>query len=217
MQRLANPIAAPDVTTQYFVVGTDAYNCFSQRGDITILVHPKPQFAIQDSLIVAQKGDVHPITTTGSDNITSWLWTPSYGLSCNDCAQPVLTAIKTITYKGIASTDYGCTDTSTIKVHVLCNGSKIYIPSGFSPNHDGKNDWFYVVSNIDNPIRSMIIYSRNGDRVFAKTNFFTNNATQGWDGNVNGIPASEGVYVYRIEILCNDEVVPLTGTITLLR
>ena len=213
----ANPIAAPDVTTQYFVVGTDAHNCFSQRGDIIILVHPKPDFAIQDSLIVAQKGDVHVITTTGSDNITSWLWTPSYGLSCNNCAQPVLTALKTITYMGIASTDYGCTDTSTIKVHVLCNGSKIYIPSGFSPNHDGKNDWFYVVSSIDNPIRSMIIYSRNGDHVFAKTNFFTNNATQGWDGNVNGLPASEGVYVYRIEILCNDEVVPLTGTITLLR
>ena len=213
----ANPIATPDLTTQYFVVGRDKYNCFSQRGDITIQVHPKPQFTIHDSLIIAQKGDVHPLATTGSDNITSWLWTPSYGLSCNDCAQPVVTAVKTTTYRGVASTDYGCTDTATIRVHVLCNQSKIYIPSGFSPNRDGKNDWFYVMSNIDNPIRSMIVYSRNGDRVFAKTNFVTNNPAQGWDGNVSGIPASEGVYVYRIEILCNDEVVPLTGTITLLR
>ncbi len=214
---VASPIATPDSTTQYFVTAGDKYNCFSQRSDITILVHPKPKFTVYDSLIVAQKGDVHLLTTTGSDNITSWLWTPSIGLSCNDCAQPVLTAVKTAIYRGIASTDYGCADTATLKVHVLCNQSKIYIPSGFTPNRDGKNDWFYVMSNIDNPIRSMMIYSRNGNKIFAKTNFVTNNPTSGWDGNFNGVPASEGVYVYRIEIICNDEIVPLTGTITLLR
>ncbi len=196
---------------------TDVHHCFSQLGDITIVVHPKPQFKIKDSLIVAQKGDVNFIATTSSDNVTGWLWAPSLRLSCSNCAHPVLTAIKTTTYTGIASTDYGCTDTGTIQVHVLCNQNKIYISSGFTPNRDGRNDWFYVMSNIDNPVRSIVIYSRNGDLVFVKTNAFTNNTMQGWDGNYNGIPASEGVYVYRIEIMCNNEVVPLTGTITLLR
>ncbi len=213
----ASPLASPDVTTQYFVTGTDKHHCFSQRGEITVNVYPRPQVNISDSFIIAEKGDVNLLQTTGSDNIASWLWSPPAGLSCNDCPQPLSTANKTITYTAVVYTDHGCSDTDKITIQVLCNQNKIFIPTGFTPNHDGTNDFFFVKSSTDNPIRSFSIYSRNGERIFLKTNTVTNNPAQGWDGTYKSIPISGGVYIYRIEILCNDEVIPFTGTITLLR
>ncbi len=214
---VANPYASPDQTTDYIVTGTDAHLCFTQTGAVTVNVYPNPQFDITDSLIVAEKGDVKLLATTGNPSIVSWNWSPAIGLSCADCPQPTLTANNTITYTAIATTDHGCSDTDIIKVHVLCNQNKIYIPTGFTPNQDGKNDWFYVMSNIDNPIRSFTVYARNGDRVFQKTNIVSNNPSQGWNGMKDGVMLSNGTYVYRIEIVCNDEVVPFTGTITLMR
>ncbi len=214
---VATPFASPVETTTYSVTGSDKHHCFSQDGSVTIIVYPKPLFSIHDSLIVAQKGDVNPIVTTGTPNIESWRWSPSFGLSCYNCAQPVSTAVKTVTYRAVATTEHGCTAEDQISIHVLCNESKIYIPTGFTPNGDGKNDRWYVLSSIDNPIRSLIIYGRNGQQVFSKSNSLTNVAAQGWDGMYNGVPASAGVYVYRIEVLCNNAVVPLTGTVTLLR
>ncbi len=213
----ASPIASPTETTTYSVTGTDKHHCFSQVGGLTLKVYPNPIFSIHDSLIIAQKGDVNLIATTGTTNIETWQWSPPLGLSCTDCPQPLSTAIKSITYTAAASTDHGCTATDQVTIHVLCNGSKIYFPTGFTPNGDGKNDRWYVISSIDNPVHSFSIWSRSGQRVFYKTNSITNNPTQGWDGMFNGVPASAGVYIYRVEVVCNGEVVPYTGTVTLLR
>lgn len=41
----------------------------------------------------------------------------------------------------------------------------------------------------------LIVYNRWGQVLFE-----TGNATDGWDGTVNGQPAVEGTYVYRLEI-----------------
>ena len=213
----ANPYASPRQTTKYIVTGQDKYHCFSQRGEVLVIVHPKPVFSIDSSLFIAQKGDINLLQTTGSDDIVSWQWSPLVGLSCTDCAQPYLTAVKSLTYTAIAATDYGCTDTDKVSIHVLCNQSKIYIPTAFTPNNDGRNDWFYVMSSIDNPVVSFAIYNRNGERLFSKTNILSNAPSQGWNGVYKGQPVSQDTYIYRIEMKCNDEVVPLMGTVTVVR
>ena len=213
----ASPLASPGATTTYTVTGTDKHHCFSQVGSLILNVYPNPVFSIHDSVLLVQKGDMNVIATTGTTDIESWQWSPSVGLSCNNCPQPVSTAIKTVTYNAVVTNNYGCTATDKITIHVLCNQNKIYIPSGFTPNGDGKNDKWYVMSSVDNLIRSFSIYGRNGEKVFSRTNSITNNATEGWNGMYNGIPVSSGVYVYRIEVMCNDAVIPFTGTVTLLR
>lgn len=54
--------------------------------------------------------------------------------------------------------------------------------------------------------------------MFEKTNTTPNNATDGWDGKINGKPLNSDVYVYIIEVLCaNNMVIPFKGNITLIR
>ena len=212
-----NPYASPDVTTQYTVTGSDSHHCFTQSKEVTVVVNPNPQFTILDSIIVAKKGDVNPINTTGSPDIIQWHWQPPQGLSCIDCPQPLSTAIETVTYTAVATTALGCTDTAHVSVHVLCNQNKIFIPSAFTPDGDGKNDYFYVLSDIQNPIKLFSIYARNGELLYSKSNIISNTATQGWDGTKNGARKAPGTYIYHVEVICNGEVVPFTGTVTLIR
>jgi hypothetical protein len=45
-----------------------------------------------------------------------------------------------------------------------------------------------------------------------------NDPSMGWDGMFKGQPASPDVYVYMMEIICeNNVVIPIKGDITLLR
>ena len=45
-----------------------------------------------------------------------------------------------------------------------------------------------------------------------------NDPTAGWDGRVRGVPASPDVYVYTVEVLCENQI-PYTykGNVTLLK
>ncbi len=215
---IANPVASPAQTTTYTVIGTDSHFCFQDSMPVTVNVYPIPQFDIVDTALYLTKGSAKLLTTSGSPDVVSWMWTPSAGLNCVSCAQPEVTAGgKDVTYYATATTEHGCSFTDNITVHVLCNNQRIVLPTGFTPNGDGKNDWFYVLSDVNNPIVSFSIFSRNGERVYQKKNGQCNVASDGWDGMYNGYRASPGVYVYRVEVKCNEEVIQLTGTITLLR
>lgn len=70
----------------------------------------------------------------------------------------------------------------------------LFMPDAFSPNGDGVNDSFAPKGQFVDKSR-MIVYNRWGQVLFE-----TNNAMEGWDGTVNGQPAVEGTYVYRVEI-----------------
>ncbi|WP_206106542.1 PKD domain-containing protein [Ilyomonas limi] len=214
---ISNPVASPEVPTTYTVTGTDNKRCFSQTGSVIVNVHPNPEVTITNNDLVVEKGSQNVIITTGSSNILKWYWYPSIGLSCTDCPQPILDAQKAMTYNAVVYADFGCTDTAQLTVHVLCDQSKIYIPSAFTPNGDGKNDRFYVISSVDNPVRSFVIYNRAGEMLFNKRGNITNYSSEGWDGTYKGKPVPSGTYIYRIEVKCNDAVVPFTGTITLIR
>lgn len=69
--------------------------------------------------------------------------------------------------------EYGCTATSSSDVSAP---STIYVPTAFSPNGDGINDYFRVVGNSIEDFE-MSIYNRWGQRVF-----FSNDVDEGWSG-----------------------------------
>ncbi len=212
-----NPVATPAETTTYTVTASDSFHCFTEMGTVAVEVHQNPEVRISTPLIEVEQGAQYVIGTTASENISRWMWYPANGLSCADCPQPVATAANNITYTAVAYTGYGCTDTATFTIHILCNSSRIYIPTGFTPNGDGRNDRFYIQSSSNAPLRSFTIFSRTGSRVFVKQHGVTNNTADGWDGTYNGVQMPAGVYVFMAEVICNGEPVPLKGTITLLR
>ena len=89
--------------------------------------------------------------------------------------------------------DKGACATGQIVVYVKQRG-EIIIPTGFSPNNDGINDYFEVVNLEDyNNVQCKII-NRWGGSVY-ETNDYLNN----WDGSgVNDKPLPDGTYFYEI-------------------
>ena len=86
----------------------------------------------------------------------------------------------------------------------------LFIPNIFTPNGDGKNDYFEV-KEIDHPctdISRLMIFNRWGKKVFE-----AEGSPYKWDGSTNENVLSEGVYFYVLE----GERLKRTGSVTLLR
>ena len=163
-------------------------------------------------------GSSYTIPGTGSTDIVSLSWTPTTGLSCTDCLTPVVTPVTLTNYVLKAVNEGGCAATDTVRINVVCNGNNFFIPNTFSPNGDGHNDQFYVQGVGINVIPSITIFNRWGQIVFQKNNFSANVPSDGWDGKINGKPAPSDVYIYTIQLLCdNATLIPFQGNITLIR
>lgn len=93
----------------------------------------------------------------------------------------------------IVTNQYGCTDT-TVNVVIMNGVYNFYVPSGFTPNGDGVNDYFFPQGEgVDVLEYEMIIFDRWGSIVFQTTE-----TTKQWDGNKLGMPAPQGVYVWKV-------------------
>jgi len=89
---------------------------------------------------------------------------------------------------------------------------ELYIPNTFTPNNDGKNDYFLAYGNHIGKFR-MRVYNQWGEFVFESQNIL-----QGWDGTYRGRTQPTGVYVYYVDVTFNSGVSKtFKGTITLLR
>jgi len=82
-----------------------------------------------------------------------------------------------------------CISSSAIIIEAVLP-SEVKIPNVFTPNRDGINDIF-TVANKGLETANMKIFNRWGKLVAE-----WDGAQGGWDGTINGIPASEGVYYY---------------------
>jgi len=214
---ISNPIASPPVTTTYTVTGTDSKGCFTDTAILKLQVAPSPTFNIIDTNITLSAGSLYVIKTTSSADVIKWQWSPPTDLSCVNCPEPQTKGNKIIEYTGIAYNSYGCSDTDFIKMKGLCNSEIIFIPNTFSPNGDHVNDRFFPRGNGLYLIKSMRIFNRLGQAVFERTNFAPDVESEGWDGTFYSKKLPSDVYIYFIEIMCNNGVVvPFKGSIMLL-
>jgi len=87
----------------------------------------------------------------------------------------------------------------------------IDVPTGFSPNGDGRNDILYV-KTFGIKEMEIIIFNRQGEIIFQ-----TSDMSNGWDGTYKGIIQETAVYVYYLTGTClNGEKIEKKGNITLL-
>ena len=215
---IPNPIARPTITTTYSAIGSDNKNCFKDTATVIIKVYPIPQFNIIQSTIQANVGAIVPILTTSSADIIQWKWMPDKWLTCDNCPSPSATIHDNIKYIAEASNLGGCKTRDEVTIEALCTNANIFIPNTFSPNGDGANDVFYPRGKGLFKIKSLRVFNRWGEIVFSKTDFFPNNASNGWDGSLNGIKLNSDVYVYTAEIICdNNQIIQHKGDITLIR
>ena len=215
---IPNPVATPTTTTTYTVSASDKRNCFTDTASVIIKVYPVPQFNIIESVIRANVGNILSLSTTSSPDIIKWKWLPDKWLSCSNCAMPNATVKDNIRYVAEASNLGGCITRDAITIEALCSDANIFIPNTFSPNGDGMNDVFYARGKGLFTVKMLKIFNRWGEVVFSKDNFAPNDASQGWDGTYKGAKLSSDVYIYTMEIICdNSQIIPVKGNVTLLR
>ncbi|PSL44870.1 gliding motility-associated-like protein [Chitinophaga niastensis] len=85
-----------------------------------------------------------------------------------------------------------CQDTTDhyIKAVTSCY---IDVPTAFSPNNDGQNDYLYPLNAYKALDLNFSVYNRFGQLIFETTDW-----TRKWDGTVGGKPADIGTYVWML-------------------
>jgi gliding motility-associated-like protein len=148
----------------------------------------------------------------GSQTINSYSWSPSTGLSCIDCPNPVATAYATTEYQLTINYGHNCITHASAHV-VIAHGPDVYIPNAFTPNGDGANDVFEVYGTTLRSV-AMRVFNRWGEKVFDSMD--SQWAT--WDGTYKGVLQSSGVYVYVVDLVYLDGVKKTReGSVTLIR
>lgn len=215
--RSAVPKASPANSVLYRVVGSDNQGCFTDTGYVPVVVYPIPEVNAGDDKTITVGSQVQILARISQD-VSGIRWTPASNLSCVGCAQPVASPRQTTTYKVEVSNEGGCVSRDEVTIFVFCEGSNLFVPNTFSPNGDGQNDVFYPRGKGLFVVRNFRVFNRWGELVFDQSNFQANDVTKGWNGIYKGRPASQDVYVYLIEVVCeNQTVMQYCGNVTLIR
>jgi len=204
--QISNPIATPDHTTTYRVIGYDGHNCFTDTAFLVVAVGQKATVKLGPDQTLAT-GTMFPLESEITNGpVKYWKWTPGVDLDCNDCPRPIAHIKNDITYSVDITTTYGCKASDSISIKVFCKSAQVFIPNAFSPDGDGVNDILMVRATGIVMVKSFRIFNRWGEIVFEKNNFRPNEPASGWDGKIRGKTGPPDVYVYTAEVLCENGV-----------
>lgn len=198
---LSDPnIAQPNVirpisNTTYSLQVKDGNGCKSlNSATVKVTVTPAIQiFAPRDTLAAIYQPLQLYATDINNSGITSYVWTPSYGLNNSSIPRPVATLDRDMDYIVTGKTSAGCEGTATVSVKVF-EGPEIYVPTAFTPNDDTNNDFLRAKPIGIRTFSFFIVYNRWGQLMFKTTDFL-----KGWDGTINGQQQSTGTYVWIAE------------------
>lgn len=170
---------------------TDANGCVGTSSVIIANVYPNPisAFTVTPPIINIMEPTV---TFNNISSVGTYSWNFGDGNTSSEII-PTHTYSDTGSYtiQLITTTQYGCIDTaySTIYISDLFS---IYVPNGFTPNGDGKNEVFTpVVSGYD--YFEFWIFNRWGEMIYNSTK-----AGTPWDGSYKGDLVKDDVYVWKI-------------------
>ncbi len=147
-----------------------------------------------------------------------YIWTPSTGLSCNDCDNPTIKDIrKEYTYYTKIIGINGCKSTIIVSIAVIpfCDDILIEAPSIFSPSSvDAENRTFHFINNRPGDVTIHLrVFDKWGTLVKEQTDI-----NPSWDGTKNGDSLPSDVYLVHYEIICLDKTVAQkTIDVTLIR
>lgn len=177
--------------------GTDTY-----KDTITIYAYPDVNIAADSVVCTGQ-----PVVLDAGNPGFSYQW------STGNTTQYFSTTFQTTTDVWVLVNNNGCISGDTVTIEINCD---IDLPTGFTPNGDGKNDKFRprgrnVISY------DLYVYNRWGNLIYSITGA-PGDLNNGWDGKINNEPAEIGTYVYYIKsYMINDYVIEKYGNVTLLR
>lgn len=204
-----NSAMATGLTTgNYTCIITDANGC-TQTQTVLVIASPSPTIVISSDTTISPGMGV-TLTSNGGIN---YLWSPSSGLSCINCQNPIANPMQTTNYCVEVTDANGCDDSACVVVTVFSDCDNIFVPNAFSPNNDYVNDLLCVRGEECIRLMQFEVFDRWGEKVFASVD-----PDICWDGMLRGQPANVGVYVYLLNVtLDNGQQINMRGNISLVR
>jgi gliding motility-associated-like protein len=215
--QVSNPVSRPTRSVTYQVIGRDDHNCFYDTAYVPVVVYPYPTIDLGADKTI-QVGTSVQLNPVASNDIIYYKWRPANWLSCVTCPNPIASPKQTTVYTVDVLNQGGCASSDKITLFVFCDNANLFMPNTFSPNGDGSNDYFYPRGRGLFSVKSLRIFNRWGEVIFQRDSFNPNEELKGWDGTHKGKPASQDVYVYSIEVICeNKSILTYGGNVALVR
>jgi len=203
----------------YFIRTSGADGCFA---DTTLVLTEPPVLSVSlGPDIGIPPGSAYPLSAqvSGGQGAWAYAWSPPAGLSCSDCPDPVAAPSDSVAYVLSVTDANGCSATDSIRVAVQ-GTDFLFVPNVFSPDDDGKNDFFGVFADPDRvrSVEILRVYDRWGTLVYEASAAPFNDVNKGWNGFYRGKAAAPGVYVWYATIrLTNGEALVNAGDVWLQR
>jgi gliding motility-associated-like protein len=203
----ANPVLKPLKTTVYKIGVYDSVWCIDTL-TAKITVKPLPDIRIINRDTFVKYGQSIQLMASGA---RIYNWSPVGSLNNANTSYPIATPTEPTTYIAGGIGANGCRAFDTLKVDIDYRDN-LFVPSGFSPNNDGKNDLFKVANLTFQKVIEFRVFNRWGQEVFMA------NDNRGWDGNWKGEPQDMDSYTYNIKLGFPDGYIETyRGNVTLIR
>lgn len=190
---------------------SNAGGTVSYSTEIVVSGKPVPRFA--DTTATASYKSHVSLPACAGAQVVDWYIGDS--LVCSDCDRLEVEARYFSTVYHCVVRNGNCLDSCIYKLRVVDIPHDVWLPDAFSPNGDGRNDLFHVLT--DNPnvlVINLCVYNRWGQRMF-----ISNMNNGGWDGTFSGSSVPQGTYFWtlRYKVLGSEEVYHQKGDVILVR
>lgn len=222
----AEPVTVtPDTTTIYTMSGYGENGCHTDV-NITIQVIPYPEAIIgfTPSYVDVEKPTV--MLVDSSSTVTNSVWTFSDGGTINGISAMYQFHDLSVDQVGVHLQSYnelGCMTEADTTIDVILFA--VWLPTGFTPDGDGYNDYFFFITENTITDVSFEIYNRWGTEIYSfQTNRYeyggpTDCQLYGWNGKIDDKEVENGTYIWRLKYKRegSSRVFNRTGTITVIR
>jgi len=181
-------------------------SCRVASNMLKVRVHELPLVnAGTDRLLIKGKKSILDGYASGDD--LTLTWSPPDYLDNTAIARPSIIPMQNTYYQLQAVSSAGCANKDWVLVQVV---DDIFIPTGFTPNNDGRND-YWRIPYLDPLLGTMVsVFNRYGQLVYQ-----VKGGEVKWDGTMGGIPQGAGTYVYFLHF--TDGSPDRKGTLNLIR
>ena len=191
--------------------------CSDTASKVIILDNEVKASFEMEKIICPEDGLV--VTNTSTGHIDLWRWNYDI-IGTSSLKDPPPFLFPTINKEAyytvklvVTNLNLGCSDSARKTLTVL-DFCLIDVPTAFTPNNDGLNDYFQPHNALKADNYEFKIYNRWGQLVFQ-----SNNWREKWDGRMNGVLQPTAVYVWMLRYTHRDTKQPVfkKGTVTLIR
>jgi gliding motility-associated-like protein len=169
---------------------------------------------ITPDTIAITEGEQANLNATSLEKNLLYEWSPPDDLSCVKCPKTIAKPSETIDYTVKGTSKDGCEAEAKVNVKVFKRG-EVFIPTAFSPDDNGTNDFFTVFGNQGvAKILDFSVFDRWGNQVFNQKNILPNDPIAGWNGTYKNEKVQQGIYIYKIQIeMANGKIRDYSGDV----